>query len=235
MYDAQECTGLGQEFTSEEPDEYDDPPDQCSFRDSDGNCLDMSEQDGGSCPSGTTYGQVDGTDVCVPSGSSTDGLDEGSQGPEGEGGDSPSGADDGSDDGSGGNDDGSTGGDSGGDSDGNGDEDGGNTGGGGDGESDSVTWSGEEIDLSLEDTDEEYEQVMEDYKQKIQEIKNEVQSMFGTNLSGGGSVPDDTGVIKGVEVNFSVNRFLPDLSILGAVILFAAAFISAGILFTGRG
>lgn len=106
---------------------------------------------------------------------------------------------------------------------------------GDDDEQNDVSWSGDEIDLSLDDTDEEYQQVMADYQQKIQDIKNDVQSMFGTNLNGGGAVPDDTSIIKGVEVNFSLNRWLPDFSILGAVILFCAAFISAGILFNGKG
>ncbi|PPI82380.1 hypothetical protein KEHDKFFH_19905 [Marinobacter maroccanus] len=112
--------------------------------------------------------------------------------------------------------------------------------GSGDGEGDGeqeepVTWSGDPIDTELTDPTEDYDQVMADYQAKINEIKGEVQAMFSTNLSGGGSVDDNTKTIMGVDVNFSLNRFLPGLDILGAIVLFCAAFISAGILFTSRG
>ena len=122
LYDAQECTGLGQPYTTENPDDYENPPAQCEVEDGQGNCLDMDKQDGGLCPTGTTYGQVNGTNVCVPSGSPTDGLDEGSKGPDGQGGDQPE-----------------NGGDTGGEGDGNGDGTGdgdGNGDGSGDGEGD---------------------------------------------------------------------------------------------------
>lgn len=106
----------------------------------------------------------------------------------------------------------------------------------GDGETpDPVTWSGEPIDTELTDPTEEYDQVMADYQAKLNDIKGEVQSMFSTNLTGGGSVDDNTKTIMGVDVNFSLNRFLAGLDILGAIVLFCAAFISAGILFTSRG
>ncbi|WP_417521909.1 hypothetical protein [Marinobacter sp.] len=98
-----------------------------------------------------------------------------------------------------------------------------------------VNWSGDAIDTELTDPTEDYEQVMADYQAKIHEIKAEVQAMFSTNLTGGGSVDDDVKNIKGVDVNFSLNRFLSGLNILGAIVLFCAAFISAGILFTSRG
>jgi len=98
-----------------------------------------------------------------------------------------------------------------------------------------VNWSGDAIDTELTDPTEDYEQVMADYQAKIHEIKAEVQAMFSTNLTGGGSVDDDIKNIKGVDVNFSLNRFLSGLNILGAIVLFCAAFISAGILFTSRG
>lgn len=115
---------------------------------------------------------------------------------------------------------------------------GGNDGGDGDGDGetpDPVTWSGEPIDTELTDPTEDYDQVMADYQAKINEIKGEVQAMFSTNLTGGGSVDDNIKSIHGVEVNFSLNRFLDGLNILGAIVLFCAAFISAGILFTSRG
>jgi len=98
-----------------------------------------------------------------------------------------------------------------------------------------VSWSGDAIDTELTDPTDDYDQVMADYQTKINEIKAEVQAMFSTNLTGGGSVDDDIKSIKGVEVNFSLNRFLSGLDILGAIVLFCAAFISAGILFTSRG
>ncbi len=119
---------------------------------------------------------------------------------------------------------------------GGGGNDGGDGGDGGDGETpDPVTWSGEPIDTELTDPTEDYDQVMADYQAKINEIKGEVQAMFSTNLTGGGSVDDNIKSIHGVEVNFSLNRFLDGLNILGAIVLFCAAFISAGILFTSRG
>lgn len=117
---------------------------------------------------------------------------------------------------------------------------GGGSGGDGEGEGDGepeepITWSGEPIDTELTDPSDDYDQVMADYQAKINEIKGEVQAMFSTNLSGGGSVDDNTHSIMGVDVNFSLNRFLSGLDILGAIVLFCAAFISAGILFSGRG
>jgi len=118
---------------------------------------------------------------------------------------------------------------------------GGGSGGGtgtGDGEGDNnetVTWTGEAIDTELTDPAEEYDQVMADYQGKLNEIKNEIRSLFSTSLSSGGSVDDNIQTIHGVQVNFSVNRFLDGLNILGAIVLFCAAFISAGILFNGRG
>ena len=99
----------------------------------------------------------------------------------------------------------------------------------------SITWSGDPIDTELTDPTDDYDQVMADYQAKINQIKGEVQAMFSTNLTGGGSVDDNTKTIMGVDVNFSLNRFLPGLDILGAIVLFCAAFISAGILFTSRG
>jgi len=117
--------------------------------------------------------------------------------------------------------------------------DGGNDGDDGDGEDDDnpdpVTWEGEPIDTELTDPSDEYDQAMSDYQAKLNQIKGEVKAMFSTNLSGGGSVDDNTKTIMGVDVNFSLNRFLAGLDILGAIVLFCAAFISAGILFTGRG
>ncbi|GAA3588476.1 hypothetical protein [Marinobacter xestospongiae] len=112
---------------------------------------------------------------------------------------------------------------------GNGDENGEGEGG------DPVTWNGDPIDTELADPTEDYDQVMADYQAKISEIKGEVQAMFSTNLTGGGSVDNNIKTIKGEEVNFSLNRFLDGLDILGAIVLFCAAFISAGILFTSRG
>jgi hypothetical protein len=114
-YDATQCKGQGAPATA--PDGFVRPNDgsECTVFDNLDRCLDMDQQEGGACPTGTTYGQVNGENVCVPSGESTDGLDEGSEGPEGEGGDSPA---DGSGDGTG---DGDGAGDGTGDGDGSGD------------------------------------------------------------------------------------------------------------------
>lgn len=105
----------------------------------------------------------------------------------------------------------------------------------GDDNPDPVTWEGEPIDTELTDPTDDYDQVMNDYQAKLNQIKGEVQAMFSTNLTGGGTVDDNIKSIHGVEVNFSLNRFLDGLNILGAIVLFCAAFISAGILFTSRG
>lgn len=189
---------------------------------SEGGPQDGGEDDGGEDDGGDDGGEDGGDD------GGEDGGDDGDDG--GDDGSGDDGGDDGSDDGSG-----DDGGDDGSDDGGDNGSGGGGGNGNGEGEGEPITWSGEEIDLTLSDTDDEYEQVMNDYKQKIQDIKNEVQNLFGTNLSGGGSISDNVEEIKGVPVNFSLNRFLDGLNILAAVILFCAAFISAGILFTGRG
>lgn len=111
----------------------------------------------------------------------------------------------------------------------------GSGGGDGDGEDPAINWSGNAIDTELTDPTDDYDQVMADYQAKINDIKGEVRALFSTNLSGGGTIEDNIKTIKGVEVNFSLNRFLGGLDILGAIVLFCAAFISAGILFTSRG
>ena len=81
MYDAQSCSGTGMPYTSPDPDEYPEPkPETCLVRSSTGSCLDMDKQPNSSCPTGTTYGRVNNQDVCVPSGTPTDPLDQGSQG-----------------------------------------------------------------------------------------------------------------------------------------------------------
>jgi len=105
----------------------------------------------------------------------------------------------------------------------------------GDGDDPAINWSGNAIDTELTDPTDDYDQVMADYQAKINDIKGEVRALFSTNLSGGGTIEDNIKTIKGVEVNFSLNRFLGGLDILGAIVLFCAAFISAGILFTSRG
>ena len=87
LFDAQECVGTGQEYVSSDPLDYSEPPPVCTVKDSLGRCLDMAQQEGGSCPSGTTYGRVNGQEVCVPSGTSFDPLDPGSQGLPDQGGD----------------------------------------------------------------------------------------------------------------------------------------------------
>ena len=79
MYDAQSCSGTGQPYTTSEPSDYPEPPEPCLINSPTG-CLDMDKQPNGSCPAGTTYGRVNNQDVCVPSGTPTDPLDEGSQG-----------------------------------------------------------------------------------------------------------------------------------------------------------
>jgi len=80
LYDANYCTGLGQEYVTAEPTDYPSPPVVCEIKTATGSCLDMQKQPNGSCPVGTTYGRVNDIDVCVPSGTSTAATDEGSTG-----------------------------------------------------------------------------------------------------------------------------------------------------------
>lgn len=87
LHDAQECVGTGQEYVSSDPSDYSEPPSVCTVKDSLGACLDMDKQQGGVCPAGTTYGRLNDKEVCVPSGTSPDPLDPGSQGLPDQGGD----------------------------------------------------------------------------------------------------------------------------------------------------
>ena len=88
LADAMACNGLGELYTSDETDDYASPSDQCQIELSgQSTCLDMTQQPGGSCASGTTYGRVNGIEVCVPSDTVLDPLDAGSVGTIAEGGD----------------------------------------------------------------------------------------------------------------------------------------------------
>lgn len=119
LFDAQQCKGMGVPATEPDGKVNDNA---CKVLNANNQCLDMDKQPGGSCPTGTTYGQMNGAEICVPSGDPLDPLDPGTAGPTDQGGSQP--GDNGGD-----GDDGDTGGD-GGDGD-NGGTDGGD---GGDGE-----------------------------------------------------------------------------------------------------
>jgi len=225
VYDAQECTGLGQPYTTENPDDYENPPAQCEVEDGQGNCLDMDKQDGGSCPTGTTYGQVNGTNVCVPSGTPTDGLDEGSKGPDGQGGDQPEnggdtgGDGDGNGDGTGdgdGNGDGSGDGSGDGEGDGDGDGSGGGGGGTGDGEGEdqgeygsnacesAPTCSGDAIQCGI---------VREVWENRclIHETGDKADEFFGQKTQGVGNL-DDEGLALVDSKDFDLSDKMQDFA-----------------------
>lgn len=86
LADAQECTGLGESYSTPEPDDYQGSPQQCVIRAGTGECMDMDKQENGACPVGTTYGRVNDQEVCVKSGDSKDPLDPKSEGLEDKGG-----------------------------------------------------------------------------------------------------------------------------------------------------
>lgn len=68
-----------------------------------------------------------------------------------------------------------------------------------------------------------------------QRIKSEVESQFSTSLSSGGSIPTHISSVFGVDIDFSISRFLPYLQIIAGLIVAMAWVIAAGIVMTGKG
>lgn len=109
---------------------------------------------------------------------------------------------------------------------------GGGTGDGGDGDGEQetpVTWSGEAIDLEISDGLEELNAIQGEYETLIANIRNEMASSFGS-FTGQGTLQDHTFTVWGVEVNAGLSKWANALSIVGSVIVFAAAFVALGII-----
>lgn len=67
-----------------------------------------------------------------------------------------------------------------------------------------------------------------------QEIQSQVDDYFDFNLSGGGSITNNIQQVKGVDFDFSIARFLPELSALPPLIVAMAWLIAAGIVLSSR-
>lgn len=101
---------------------------------------------------------------------------------------------------------------------------------GGDGEQETpINWSGEAIDLKIGDGLEELNAIQGEYENLIANIRAEMASSFGS-FTGQGTLQDHTFTVWGVEVNAGLSKWANALSIVGSVIVFAAAFVALGII-----
>ncbi|MBY6185009.1 hypothetical protein KUW08_17930, partial [Marinobacter hydrocarbonoclasticus] len=101
---------------------------------------------------------------------------------------------------------------------------------GGDGEQETpINWSGEAIDLKIGDGLEELNAIQGEYENLIANIRSEMASSFGS-FTGQGTLQDHTFTVWGVEVNAGLSKWANALSIVGSVIVFAAAFVALGII-----
>lgn len=101
---------------------------------------------------------------------------------------------------------------------------------GGDGEQETpINWSGDPIDLKIGDGLEELNAIQGEYENLIANIRAEMASSFGS-FTGQGTLQDHTFTVWGVEVNAGLSKWANALSIVGSVIVFAAAFVALGII-----
>lgn len=109
---------------------------------------------------------------------------------------------------------------------------GGNGNGNGDGDGDSeeppINWSGDPIELEISDGLEELNAIQGEYENLIANIRSEMASSFGS-FTGGGGLEDNNVTLYGETFNAGLSKFGAHLSIVGSIILFAAAFIGLGI------
>lgn len=108
---------------------------------------------------------------------------------------------------------------------------GGGTGDGGDGDGEQETpinWSGDPIDLKIGDGLEELNAIQGEYENLIANIRSEMAASFGS-FTGGGGLEDNNVTLYGETFNAGLSKFGAHLSIVGSIILFAAAFIGLGI------
>lgn len=93
----------------------------------------------------------------------------------------------------------------------------------------SITWSGDAIDLKISDGLEELNAVQGEYQSLIANIRAEMAASFGS-FTGAGTLQDNEVTLFGYSFNAGLSKFGADLSILGSIILFAATFIALGII-----
>ncbi|WP_226597883.1 hypothetical protein [Marinobacter nauticus] len=106
---------------------------------------------------------------------------------------------------------------------------GGGTGDGGDGEQETpINWSGDPIDLKIGDGLDELNAIQGEYENLIANIRSEMAASFGS-FTGGGGLEDNNVTVYGETFNAGLSKFGAHLSIVGSIILFAAAFIGLGI------
>lgn len=108
---------------------------------------------------------------------------------------------------------------------------GGGTGDGGEGDGEQeppINWSGDPIDLKIGDGLEELNAIQGEYENLIANIRSEMASSFGS-FTGGGGLEDNNVTLYGETFNAGLSKFGAHLSIVGSIILFAAAFIGLGI------
>lgn len=99
----------------------------------------------------------------------------------------------------------------------------------GDGEQETpINWSGDPIDLKIGDGLEELNAIQGEYENLIANIRSEMASSFGS-FTGGGGLEDNNVTLYGETFNAGLSKFGAHLSIVGSIILFAAAFIGLGI------
>ncbi|WP_226596758.1 hypothetical protein [Marinobacter nauticus] len=98
----------------------------------------------------------------------------------------------------------------------------------GDGEDPAINWSGDPIDLKIGDGLDELNAIQGEYENLIANIRSEMASSFGS-FTGGGGLEDNNVTLYGETFNAGLSKFGAHLSIVGSIILFAAAFIGLGI------
>jgi len=88
---------------------------------------------------------------------------------------------------------------------------------------------------TLGSTAEKLAEVTAEFNTEWNRVKSEAESKFSTSLSSGGSIPARVTSVFGVNIDFSISRFLPYLQIIANLIIAAAWIMAAGIVLSGRG
>lgn len=103
----------------------------------------------------------------------------------------------------------------------------------GDGDGESGSFDGAPFGFEIDDGIERLGQIQGEYEGLISSIRAEISSSFGS-FSGGGGLPDNNITLFGYEFNAGFSKFGQWLQYMGGIIMFAAAFISLGIIMGGR-
>lgn len=96
-----------------------------------------------------------------------------------------------------------------------------------------LAFTGEGISFEIDDGLERLSQVKSEYETVITNIRAEISTAFGS-FTGGGSLQDNTVELFGYSFNAGLSKFAQYLQYLGSILLFAAAFISLGIIMGAR-